>query len=157
MARLGADRVFEHLWMGSAPATGRLVKDGGFDWVVLCALEYQPAAERFAGVRVVHCPLDDDPVRGLPHKDQAMALRVGRMMGQAAKRGERVLITCYLGRNRSGLVMAHALLTVVPNMSATEAIYRIRQARGSAALSNPRFVEILRAERPAREPLLWTP
>lgn len=157
MARLGANRVYEHLWMGSAPRTGRLVRDGGYDWLVLCAMEYQPLAHEFTGVRVVHCPLDDDPVRGLTAPEAAHARAVGRQMADATRRGERVLITCWLGRNRSGLVTAHALMARDPSMSATEAIYRVRQARGSGALSNPRFIELLRSTPAPAPPLIWTP
>lgn len=162
---MGANRVGPHLWMGSAPPKGLAVKQGGFDVLVLCAMEYQPLAHEFPGVRrVIHCPLDDDPVIGLTEREQTSARAAASQAAEAIEHDQRVLVTCFLGRNRSGVVAALTLMQLRPDMTAEEAIFHVRAARSSYALGNPKFVQLLKAERmrtgkAGREAsrLLWTP
>jgi protein-tyrosine phosphatase len=63
--------------------------------------------------------------------------------------GRRVLVHCTEGLNRSGVVIARALMEM--GMSSTEAIDLVRRRRGPsvdgfAALGNPAFVDWLRGE-----------
>jgi protein-tyrosine phosphatase len=63
--------------------------------------------------------------------------------------GRRVLVHCTEGLNRSGVVVARALMDM--GMTATEAIDLVRQRRGPSvdgfpALSNPAFEDWLRRE-----------
>lgn len=57
------------------------------------------------------------------------------------KKGNRVLIRCQAGLNRSGLVMA--LVLIREGYSPAEAIHLIRTERGNAALCNRTFEEWL--------------
>jgi len=61
-----------------------------------------------------------------------------RMTHRAWKRGEKTLIRCQAGWNRSGLVMA--LVLIRDGLSAEEAIALIRAKRSQYALCNQTFV-----------------
>lgn len=73
--------------------------------------------------------------------DQALSRGAARLVAKHQKKGQTVLVTCYAGQNRSGLVAALALMTL--GMGARPAIERIRAARGPQALSNPSFVNMI--------------
>ena len=60
-----------------------------------------------------------------------------------------MLVHCWAGLNRSGVVSARALMFM--GVPVTDAIARVRAARGAWALSNAAFVEWLYEE--AREPV----
>ena len=127
------------------------------DAIVLCAVERQPATLAYTGVKVLHCPLVDDltPVTiDEFHMIQKTIKRLRTLLDQGAV----ALVTCYMGLNRSGFIAAAALMTP-PNignrlmtagttpgcMHAAEAIRLVRLARGTMALSNPKFTYILAA------------
>ena len=57
--------------------------------------------------------------------------------------GGKVLITCNMGLNRSGLLVALTLLYL--GVGASNAIRLVRRARGPDALCNKRFVEVIKA------------
>lgn len=57
------------------------------------------------------------------------------------KKGDRVLVRCQAGLNRSGLVTA--LILIKDGMSAKEAILRIRKNRADVALFNDHYVRWL--------------
>lgn len=132
------------LWQGSAPDVTQPVE---FDAVALCAVEYQPASKTFRSpVYVLHVPLDD----AQPSADEIKtALRAGRRVRDLIRQGQRVLVTCHAGMNRSGWVAGLALLEL--GVPIDEALSRIRRARAQAArriaypraLHNDAFVEIL--------------
>jgi protein-tyrosine phosphatase len=58
------------------------------------------------------------------------------------------LVHCQAGLNRSGVVVAYALM--LNGMSAAEAIARIRERRSPAVLCNPQFERWLRRPRRSR-------
>ena len=60
------------------------------------------------------------------------------------KQGDRVLVRCQAGLNRSGLVLA--LILIKDGLSAQEAIARIRDNRGNDALFNNNFCNWLLTE-----------
>lgn len=60
------------------------------------------------------------------------------------KSGDRVLVRCQAGLNRSGLVMA--LILIKDGMTPVEAIKTIRRFRGPHALCNSDYVEWLQSE-----------
>ena len=60
-----------------------------------------------------------------------------RMAHEDWKRGQRVLIRCQAGMNRSGLIMA--LVLIREGYTADEAINLIRTKRSKHALFNSRF------------------
>ena len=134
------DVVIPGLSIGPKPPIGRR---SDVDVVVLAAIEYQPPAELFPGVEVIHAPLDDDPSRPMTASEIAIAIKAGRRVARRLRAGRRILSTCAMGLNRSSLVAALAMSETL-GMSADEIIRRIRRARGAWALSNPNFERLLR-------------
>ncbi|WP_437056292.1 protein-tyrosine phosphatase family protein [Streptomyces sp. enrichment culture] len=88
-------------------------------------------------------PIPDGPLDGT---QLAGVIRLAEAACEAVDSGRRVLVRCYHGYNRSGLVVAHAL--VRQGRSADEAIRLIRARRSPWALHNELFVEYLRAGLP---------
>lgn len=148
-----AARVAPGLWIGSHPAVpghrcprhrnefAPDLRQGGFTFLVLCAVEYQPPAAAFPGVQVVHAPFNDDP-GGIGGDQLQTALNAAEQSARAIESGHRVLITCMEGRNRSGLVTALAL-SAVTGMSCARAGEVVRDKRGLGALTNMAFRKLL--------------
>lgn len=128
------------LYVGSKPSPGQ---HEGVDVIVLAALEYQPPAALFPGAEVLHAPLDDAPNRAMREDEITLALKTAGRVAKRLRAGRRVLVTCAMGLNRSALVAALALHEIY-GMGADEIIKRLRQARGTWALSNPNFERLLR-------------
>ncbi|NIR28734.1 MAG: dual specificity protein phosphatase family protein [Gammaproteobacteria bacterium] len=148
---LDAAQIAPGLWIGSAPPTGDACAVAGFQEVMLCAREYQPRSWEMPGVKVVHAGFhDQDP----PDSADALTARLGALrVARSLVEGQQVLVTCWRGRNRSGLVCALALRQLY-GLSGHRAIARVRAARPTA-LTNPAFcqmvvqapgVELLRAQ-----------
>lgn len=90
----------------------------------------------------VHFPIDDaDTV-------DPKTRQVARLVADLVQGGHRVLVHCVQGLNRSGIVVARALMLL--GYSAAEAIDLVRLRRGLdegfGALGNERFVEWLLSE-----------
>lgn len=83
-------------------------------------------------------PLDGTQLAGV--------MRLAQAASEALDEGRKVLVRCYHGYNRSGLVVAHAL--VRRGHSAEQAIRLIRSRRSPWALHNELFVDYLRAGLP---------
>jgi protein-tyrosine phosphatase len=140
--------------MGAAPDPTRPYPE--FDVIVLCAEEVQPTFQRFKGT-VIRAPFDDSPYPTA--KERKIAIRAAREVAKRLRKGQRVLVTCAQGLNRSGLVVGIAL-KMAARMHVNEIIERIRKARGDWALSNPAFERFLRgfsaktgnAKRASRQP-----
>ncbi len=135
-----ASPIAKGLWQGSAPPPGDAVRQSGFDVLVLCAQEYQPPAEHFPGVQVIHAP-NLDGGEPLDRPRLALALQAARQAAQAIRQGKQVLSTCRMGLNRSGLVSALTLyfLTGSPGVRCVEQVQRGRPG----GLANPKFVAAL--------------
>lgn len=135
-----AMKVTENLWIGSHPPVdpelGKV-----FDVLVLAAKEYQPEAKHFGGLKIVRAPIDDDHTK-MPSSDKLRALQAAKAVSQALEDKKKVLITCWEGKNRSGLIAGLALI-LGNKMTESEAVARIRHARGHDALSNPHFRHLL--------------
>jgi len=140
VVRSSQSEVVPDLFIGSRPVPGRPTH---VDTIVLAAMEYQPSADLFPGVEVIHVPIDDDPSRPMPAGEIDAAVRAGRRAARRLRAGRRVLVSCVMGLNRSSLIAALAMSEVY-GMPADEIIARIRQARGAWALSNPHFERLLR-------------
>jgi len=113
-----------------------------FDCLILAAQEYQ-VPWLFPEVQTALAKLNDD---GSPMTKQE-AIEAIRAAGRAIwwlNQGLRVLVTCFAGRNRSGLITALVLCKGV-GLSPNEAIDAIRQARGPHAFRNSYFEAFLRA------------
>jgi protein-tyrosine phosphatase len=115
------------LAQGSAPPQGVRLP---FDVIVLSAMEYQPD---LPGYHVIKMPLDDGPP---PDKLTRMRIRrTARQIADHVRLGHRVLVTCWQGRNRSGVLAGLALVDL--GMPPAHAVYRIRTRRNG--LTNPHF------------------
>lgn len=139
--------VVPGLWMGGhefRDSSGRLefavVRDE-FDLVQ--TLLRLPGHGPDPGVEHQVWPIPDGPLDGT---QLAGVIRLAEAACDALDAGRRVLVRCYHGYNRSGLVVAHAL--VRRGRSAEEAIRLIRARRSPWALHNELFVEYLRAGLP---------
>jgi len=138
---LNYDHIHGTLYQGSAPTPGLDVALRGFTVLVLCAEEFQPPAFWYPRVQVIHAPNDDR--FELPTREElAGAIAAARQVSVALKAGQKVLVTCRMGINRSGLVSALAL-HMTYGMSGREAIRLVKQKRKPRALTNPGFVEVL--------------
>jgi len=138
-----ASRVLGELWVGSAPPIGARTARI-FDCLILAAAEYQPDPGCFGGMDVHGLSLYDD---GEPMSTAEMAASV-RAAGKVVawlSRGKRVLVTCHMGLNRSGLVAALAMCCGPGRVSVEDSIAAMRKARGPRALSNRQFVAFLKA------------
>lgn len=139
--RTDVSLVAPNLFVGSRPPPGR------YRWLgvlALCAQEYQPPSFAFPGVAVLHVPLDDDPRRPMYDVEVALAMSNARTIARYLQTGQRVLVTCALGLNRSALVAGLAMQRAF-GMSSDEVIDQIRTARSESALGNKNFTRLLRA------------
>ncbi|MFI1162801.1 dual specificity protein phosphatase family protein [Streptomyces sp. NPDC020801] len=135
------------LWMGGHEFRGRLgqlelaVVHDEFDLVQ--SLLRLPGYGPDTGVEHHVWPIPDGPLDGT---QLAGVMRLAQAACDALDAGRTVLVRCYSGYNRSGLVVAHAL--VRQGRSADEAIRLIRARRSPWALHNELFVAYLRAGLP---------
>ncbi|MER5916892.1 protein phosphatase [Streptomyces sp. NPDC001982] len=138
------NEIVPGLWMGGHEFRGRsgqvefaVVRDE-FDLVqTLIGL---PGHGPDPGVEHHVWPIPDGPLDGT---QLAGVIRLARAAAEALDGGREVLVRCYHGYNRSGLVVAHAL--VHQGSTADEAIRLIRARRSPWALHNELFVDYLRA------------
>jgi len=156
-----ANEITPRLFMGSVPPTGTEVAQSGFSLLVLCALpsEYrhvyssklklqtnpQDIRSLFPGVRVIVVSLDDNFITKPSKEEQLRAIQAASEVSKAVRAGQKVLVTCMQGRNRSGLVAALALRDLC-GWSGSQAKARVRLKRKldfGVALMNPIFVHIL--------------
>jgi protein-tyrosine phosphatase len=92
-------------------------------------------------VDVFHAPLDDNPWCPPSPREQAIAHGAAREVARRLRKGQRVLVTCAMGLNRSGLVSALALR--MQGVPSERAIAAVRQARGPNALNNGQFRRLI--------------
>ncbi|MFF6997293.1 protein phosphatase [Streptomyces sp. NPDC008313] len=85
-------------------------------------------------------PIPDGPLDGT---QLAGVMRLAQAAGDGLDEDRRVLVRCFHGYNRSGLVVAHALVRA--GRDTDDAIRLIRARRSPWALHNELFVEYLRA------------
>lgn len=148
MAGFDIDQIAPGLYQGGRPPIGYNLKNAGFDVLVLTAWEHQPPDELFPGVEVLRARLVD--VAPYREEDRAEAILLAREVAARVESGKRVLVTCYMGWNRSGWVTGHALrfLGVEPG----RAVRQVQMCR-SRALGNKSFardIEGSRRKHPAR-------
>ncbi len=154
---LDATNIYRGLYQGMAPPAGPLLSSSGFDTIVLCAAEwqpprfvdpvcgavlgYQPNQHPYPGTVLVYAPADDDFDNPPSRAVLALALRASNFVAQRVAQGSNVLVTCWAGRNRSGLVTGLALhrLTGLMGAACVAHIQRVRPM----ALRNPQFVAVL--------------
>ena len=130
-------RILGNLYQGDVMSA---VTDAGkFDVVVLCAEELPRFGMEFPpGVRVVEAGIDDAE---LTPKEAWIAQNAAETVVRELGYQKRVLVTCFAGRNRSGLVSALTLKRL--GWPGDKAIEAVRAARRNA-LTNESFVRYLR-------------
>jgi protein-tyrosine phosphatase len=101
--------------------------------------EERPSGRRKIGGLWLHVPIWDGEMENPAGVRDAARTVADRVTG-----GRRVLVHCWAGLNRSGVVSARALMFM--GVPVTDAIARVRAARGTLALSNEAFVRWLYAE-----------
>ncbi|MGC5567585.1 protein-tyrosine phosphatase family protein [Streptomyces sp. FR-108] len=132
------------LWMGGHQYLGRsgepefAVVHDEFDLVL--TLLRLPGHGPDPGVEHHVWAIPDGPLDGT---QLAGVMRLSRTAAEALEEGRRVLVRCFHGYNRSGLVVADAL--ALAGHAADDAIRLIRARRSPWALHNELFVEYLRA------------
>ncbi len=90
----------------------------------------------------VYWPVEDDAMPN-PH----VVRNIARLVAGALATGEKVLVHCKAGHNRSGLICARTLIE--QGKSPEEAIETVRTKRGDGhALNNENFVRWLQNEKP---------
>lgn len=113
------------------------------DFLVLAAVEWQPQVPH--GLDGLRVPLEDviPPSSSVAALIRAGAEDAARCVARKVQRGRRVLVTCAMGLNRSGLVTGLALRRL--GIGGDEAVELVRRARGPRALSNRAFAAMVRA------------
>lgn len=142
---IDAHEIVPLLWQGSKPPAGPQVAAAGFQVLVLCAREFQPAPMYFSGVpTIIHAPNDDHHF--VTRQDIQLAVNTASRVAEHLQRGEKILVTCLAGINRSGLVVALTLHKAF-GYSGQSCIDLVRRRRiladGDDALTNTYFVEAL--------------
>ncbi len=154
---MDASPIFRGLHQGWAPPAGPLLRQAGFDMIVLCAEEWQPPGfadetcsqvlgytpqtDPYPGVALVHAPNDDDFQKPPSREVLAQALKAASYAAYRVAHGGRVLVSCWAGINRSGLVSALTLHKLT-GLAGRDCIAVIQKARPQA-LRNPQFVSLL--------------
>lgn len=151
---LDAHEIVPGLWQGSLPPFGSAVRKGGFDLLVLCAREHQLPSVYFHDVEVCGAPNDDAVAYGpFTREKLKVALQGARRVVKAVKAGQRALVTCAAGMNRSGLVSA-LTLHLLYGWPGERCIQQVRKGRppkkGYRPLTNADFTAALR-RLPARQ------
>lgn len=147
------DRVSGTLWVGSLPPLDSRLR-ATVDVVAFTAEEHQPPRQKLQYLISIKAPLSDDGYPLKPKQWKA-AVKAAERIRHYLDLGERVLVTCHAGRNRSALVAAMALM-MPPHMNmasiqtpacvrSEQAIALVRKARGPFTLSNASFVQHLRS------------
>lgn len=117
----------------------------GFDLIVLCAEEFPVFKVKAfhppnARARLLYAPNDDATLTG---RQLCVAMQAAQIVSIAVMRGQKVLVTCMQGRNRSGLVSALAV-HMLYGMSGRNAANLVRRRRTKAmALTNDSFNSLL--------------
>lgn len=136
---IDAVEIMPGLWLGSFPASGDLAQLG-FSVLAVVAKEHATPElhTRFPGVRIVAVPLED---KALDEGAVQQAISIARAVHALWKAGNRVLIVCHMGINRSALVTA-MVLHLARGISGAEAVQAVRRAR-PGSLSNSSFLAYL--------------
>lgn len=136
------DEIVPRLWMGghfyrdSAGSRSPAIVGGEFDLVIsLYAREgHGPdGSVEHLCVEVPDGALTSEEIEGV--------CAAAKLAAESVRDGRRVLVRCHSGYNRSGLVVAQALID--QGYSAADAIFLIRYRRSKWALNNPLFVDYL--------------
>lgn len=139
-SKIFTDASGGELWMGGSPYT--LPKE---KWNVLVSLEATPSpailhSVRHEGIHVWHPIFDNVLV------DEHAIRSISALVADRVEMGNRVLVHCSAGLNRSGLVVARSLIFM--GYEPLDAISLIRAKRSPSALFNTDYENWLRKESP---------
>lgn len=153
-----ADEITPRLFMGPIPLPGPHVAQAGFSVLILAASprEYRvayglkktdPIESVFPGVPLVFVVgLTDDYEVPVTESEFRRVMAASETVKHAVREHRKALVTCMMGRNRSGLVTALALRELC-NWSGARAIQQVRAGREKSGtkkvLENPMYVELL--------------
>jgi len=113
------------------------------DILVLCAEEFQAKGLKPPpGKHIIRLGFDDDSYRPIPPEAGKIFHAHAKQLGQAALSGRKLMITCAMGLNRSGLITALTLMHGY-RMRPSDAIKLIRARRHADCLCNPMFEQWL--------------
>lgn len=119
------------------------------DTIVFCAEEKQPRNARVpAGKKIVKFGFDDDIYRPIPQEAGVLFHQMAQHLSREVVSGRKLLITCAMGLNRSGLMTGLTIMYAF-RMSPRDVIKLIRARRSKDALMNPIFEQWLLNQRPA--------
>jgi hypothetical protein len=139
---LDCNELLPGLWIGSKPPRGTVLRDAGFALCVFCAEEIQAKNKNeYPGISVLNAPLDDhEPT----DREKMIAVSAAKFVSNWIKKNKgRVLVTCRMGLNRSGLVSALAWKMLEPKRPVKHIIQEMRRERSSFVLGNEHFVKFL--------------
>jgi protein-tyrosine phosphatase len=95
----------------------------------------------FSGIEVLYAPNEDDYCQYPTNHQLHIAVRTARQVAKGLKVGDKTLVTCWQGWNRSGLVSALAL-HYLTGRSGLECKLRVQKKR-KGTLANPLFCSFL--------------
>lgn len=122
-----ASEVAPGLYIGGFPRYPERLHDDGIDVLVLAAAEFQPHDTDFPGVEVIHAPWPKH--KGEPSRSQIyVAVDAANQVQDKLDEGKTVLITCWLGKHRSGLITAFTLMGKY-GLTGAQAMAQIKAAR----------------------------
>lgn len=147
------DQIHTNLYQGSYPKLSKELGDH-FDVVVFTAIEKQPKPAALKAVpktvMVKKFPLDDDPYQPITIQQAAALTELAKELAAYVRSGKRVLITCAMGMNRSGLLTALTLMaaTGCTGRNAFTTVQSRRRAMddGTRALFNPIFARFVQTK-----------
>jgi len=115
----------------------------GFDSVYYCAVEHPPPEDMRGGVVYAtnyYAPNNDSENLSLAKEMRRAGLAAANVIARHVNHGKRCLVTCAVGKNRSGLATGLALRKL--GLGGQEAVELIRTQR-PGALSNELFVRMI--------------
>lgn len=111
--------------------------------LVLCAEEHQAKGLKAPpGKTIIRLGFDDDIYRPVPPEAGKIFHAHAQQLAKAVMSGHKLMITCAMGLNRSGLITALTLMHGY-KMRPSEAIRLIRGRRSKDCLCNPMFEQWL--------------
>jgi protein-tyrosine phosphatase len=117
------------------------------DTIVFCAMEKQPkSAKAPAGKRIIRFGFDDDIYRPIPPEVGDLFHQMARRLAGEVTAGRKLLITCAMGLNRSGIITGLTMMYAL-RMAPHDVIKLIRARRSKDALMNPIFEQWLLNQR----------
>jgi protein-tyrosine phosphatase len=120
------------LFIGPVPPEGDTLATLGINVLVLCADENKDPS-KYSNITVLVAPGSDaDPMRA--HDDKRW-YAAGIDVAQRVTAGQRVLVTCMQGQNRSGFVCAVAMHRL-RGWSGTRSVQYVRKHRPNALWNN---------------------